>query len=85
MTPADEWARGNQQEREEDRRAEDQAEPDAPDKFVTCVCRDNQHRAIDWWGSLVPIEWKTDGNRDRARKFHGGWTHVVKFEMTVVG
>ena len=56
MTPADEWARGNQQEREEDRRAEEQDQIEAedaahvlgaPQTFVVCVCRNGQHESAD--------------------------------------
>ena len=90
MTPADEWARGNQQEREEDRRAEEQAQieaedaaPDAPESFVTCVCRNGQHRSADWWGSLVVDKDRTDDNHKRALKFVSA-AHVVRFGMTVV-
>jgi len=90
MTAAEDYSLGLAQDRDEARRAEEQAEIEAedaatvaPESFVTCVCRNGQHRSADWWGSLVVDQGSTDDNHKRALKFVSA-AHVVRFGMTVV-
>ena len=90
MNAAEDYSLGLAQERDEARRAEEQAEIEAedaattsPESFVTCVCRNGQHRSADWWGSLVVDKDRTDDNHKRALRFVSA-AHVVRFGMTVV-